>query len=67
MSNVMQIEFDEIVISGDLPVWNAREISKMVGPDVKVTLSEYLPVNHMSLIFKRRFVATIDITDHDDD
>lgn len=67
MSNVMQIVFDEAVISGDMSVWKAREITKMLGPDVKVTLSEYMPENLIALKLKNRFVAQIDITDTDDD
>lgn len=56
---LLGIEYDRAVISENLTVKSAKEVSDFL--ECPITLSEYLPDNHVTLLNGDRFVATINL------
>lgn len=57
--SVMIIVFDAAVISSDLPVGRAKDLADTLN--CAITLSDYIPTNHMTLLRNGEFVATLNI------
>lgn len=62
----MGIEYDELVVSEDLPAKLVKAIYEDYGP-VKLTLSQHLPDNHMTLMLNGKFAATVNIECYEDE
>ena len=61
--HVIHLLYDRVVVSEYLPAWKVKALYEEL--QVPMTLSEYIPDNHMTLIFEGKFVATVDIEEYD--
>jgi hypothetical protein len=64
--HVLHVEFDRVLVSDMLPAWKVKALYEELD-GVPITLSEYLPDNHMTLSCDGEFVATVEISDFIDE
>ena len=56
---VLDLPYDRVVVSEDLTAKRVKALYNWI--QCPITLSPYIPENHMTLCFEGKFVATINI------